>query len=272
MAKKMVSPQSGALQKFLSTERKTFQDVSQALSVSRTTLRAINEGKPVKDETLRKVADFLRMPVDHFLCDTGAQPEISQNEDLIIQEEGRSGTRASILLKRMSGESFCALAKNQTSIQWRLSVSKLTPKAAEILRTIESSLLLEPEDASNHCVIWAPNGTLLGSQLSKLIEHIENAQTFEKHLESLAEDGISILGASYLYWRCQTEEETLSDRTNQVTHNYTSESRRIIVVIDSNISSMRESVFIGRPPPKDTSENGVIVKVNGFDLHLDIPF
>ena len=64
MAKITDSASPRALSRVLSERQLTRQELAAKASVDRKTLQKIDEGQPVKRETLVKVADALRVPVD----------------------------------------------------------------------------------------------------------------------------------------------------------------------------------------------------------------
>lgn len=278
MAKITLTPQANVLRTLLAAQGKTLNDVAGALQMSPATLRKINSGKPVKDATLQKVADHLRTPVSHFIAD---DKPISHTEGSKLQVESRyeSGlTSATILLKRMTGDELGALARSRTPIDWRLKVSNLKPETAALLRTIEALLMdAQGENTDDFC-LWLPDGSFQGKRLSNLIERVEKAQTFEEHLKKLAEQGITVLGASYLYWSRETKEEYWGHGSRTV-EDYSCEDRRVIAIVDINVSTLREYILIGQTPPKSATENGHLILVNGgtlegeFDPENDgIPF
>jgi transcriptional regulator with XRE-family HTH domain len=280
MAKIMVTPRPSVLKKFLEAEGKTFEEVAAALQMSRATLRRINDGKPVKDETLRNVADHLRKPVSHFLCERPQVVSSDQSGDkLLVERTIGSVTMASILLRRLDGEQFRYLANLRSAIEWSLSVSKLSPRAAEILRTLESLLVEKPKKCdSNEIVIGIPGGDNFEivisnhvvhsgrNSLSRLIEQAEKVHNFEECLKGLTEEGVFLLGSEFLYWNCRTEEAWVSGDETKKVEIYTSEYRYKIVVQGSNVSTIRASVVIGTPPPTTVPENGHMVRVDGEDL------
>lgn len=275
MAKIMVTPQPNVLKKFLRAEGKTSEEVADTLQMGRATLRRINDGKPVKDETLRKVADHLRKPVSYFLSERpqDASPDQSSSK-LVIERDFGNFTSASILLRRLDGKDLRSIARN-FPIDWTLRVSKLSSTAADTLRAIENMLFDDQEENSDEIVITTPGDNGLMStrsgrrSLSSLIERLERTQSFDDLLRQLNEEGVFLLGSNFIYWRCETTEEYAGGDVAQIIDNYSSEFREKIVVQDSNVATTRVSVIIGKPPPTRGNENGRIVRVDGSELRDD---
>jgi hypothetical protein len=268
MAKLVLTPQPGALKKILAAEHKTFEDVSGALQMSRVTLRAINDGKPIKDGTLQRLADFLRRPITHFLSDE-KQPTANSEGDkkILIEYSNDWGTSAHVLLKRMNGADFENVMKWRTKIQWQLRVLYLSERAAELLRKIEA-LVKESQDSEERIFVKdVGTGGLQGANLSALIDRVEGAVTFEEHLKSLAEEGIYVLGVNYLHWERQSDEhDYYRDGTTVGVDDYVCQSRQLIAVLDSSVSTMRQRISIGVIPPKNASESLSVILVNGREL------
>jgi hypothetical protein len=78
MPKEMISiPEGNLLGIAKSKGIATLSALKERTGVDRKTLRAINEGQPVKQTTLQSIADKLRIPIAHLLASNAADKMMS---------------------------------------------------------------------------------------------------------------------------------------------------------------------------------------------------
>jgi len=80
MAKKLAAIPGNLMRVAASKGVETILALYEKTGVDRKTLRAINDGKPVKETTLQKIADKLRVPMAHLVGSGMAESHDSDHE------------------------------------------------------------------------------------------------------------------------------------------------------------------------------------------------
>src|SRR5262249_34648065 len=107
MAKKKVHPRPGALKEALEERGMTQWDAADrdvGTGVDRKTLAKIDRGDEVKLDTLEKVANRLRVPLEHFLGTTEA--DTTEADDKLNDPPAHT-----VMLRRLNGERLAELLK-----------------------------------------------------------------------------------------------------------------------------------------------------------------
>jgi transcriptional regulator with XRE-family HTH domain len=134
VGKVMDSAIPGALGRVLSMRKLTREDVAQKARVDRKTIKRIDDGDPVKVETLAKVADALRIPRAHLTApmDGYAHPA---NAEVPIPPGRRD-----LLLKKLTADALPGLLRTFTDqIDWIIELPIIAPKARNVLEKLEGA-------------------------------------------------------------------------------------------------------------------------------------
>jgi transcriptional regulator with XRE-family HTH domain len=267
MAKQMVCAVPGALGRLMALRKVTQSELASQTGLDVKTLRAVNLGKPIKDETLKRTAEGVRFPVEHLLNDDAANAGIQQNQDY---DSGKLESRDYVLLKRADAEILKEFLAESDEILWSLDVPKLDPEAKKELLQFEE--LVKAWHLRNE-------PPLLGS-LSAQIEQLETATEIPNHLKKLADTNIGVLSGQYSRWAHNTEfyEGGRHD-------SYDSTVVTIIALRPTSISTVKVSVDRGEVPPKTFQDFLTPVSINGHrvwngsraisfvrELDDDVPF
>jgi hypothetical protein len=153
--------------------------------VDRKTLQAINEGKPVKETTLQKIAVKLRVPPEHL---TGEKPadghEVSVSGEYYHRE---------IALQRLDATALRDLAYRD-DINWVLQMDQMTDASEQALKNLREALrawcfsIGQVED---------PGVT---DNFDQEISRIKTSADIDRCIEELAQHKLKILGGTYVRW------------------------------------------------------------------------
>src|SRR5262245_44697093 len=181
MKKQMIRARARALEEELRKKDTTQAEFAEELSMDRKTLRAINRGELVKDDTLIKVANKLRIPVQHLQETT----EPSSSKDKTDQNL--------LHLKTARTSDIKGLLSGAVGLKWRLLLDKIeNPLSRDLILDFEKTIARW----------WLDLNTDAERTLSEQLERLEMGLEFacENTLKELKDRSIAILGGEYLYW------------------------------------------------------------------------
>jgi len=269
MGKVMMEARPGALAEILKQQSKTQVDIADATQTSRKTIKSIISGKPVKDTTLKKVADHLRVPMEHLLPNKSVTvvvaPEGSQ-----IETPPTNKSEDEVLLQALDGNGIMdELWFGANRLKWLVDTRpepavfphlREFEKAVSHLQSVQSNFLADPRDT-------------LDGQLKRF----EAIEEIDRLLGVIRGSKLHVLGGSYLYWSYSDEigyyDEYFSHEV-PAKRVYTSEYVVSLCIDSISIKSKRVSIYTGSKPPKFSPLGGPEVWVYGKPLPIDddIPF
>lgn len=127
MPKKLIAIPKGNLLRIAATKSvTTLTDLKEKTGVDRKTLRAINEGKPVKDTTLQSIADRLRVPLAHLRGPN--TPD--KHED--VSGPVQFGVRE-IRLQPLDATALRRIAGQTGEISWFLNIDQISEELEALL-------------------------------------------------------------------------------------------------------------------------------------------
>jgi transcriptional regulator with XRE-family HTH domain len=265
VAKIKDSASPGALLRVGSQQNLNRQELAQKAKVDRKTAQKIDEGQPVKRETLEKVANNLRVPVEHLKARTD---ETVGDLAPHLEVHAASGN---LLLKKLSAAELPELLQGTGRLHWMLELPALALKLHPTLEKLEDAI--EALRASLNIPFSPPYHTLR-SQLSRVARLGE----IEELLKELHADRIAFFGATYLSWESSKEDVIhYEGRTWGGDENFTSTQVAALCIDHSSLDSKRVIVDAGSKPPRYSSEvdvfvDGVRLKTREEELDDDLPF
>jgi transcriptional regulator with XRE-family HTH domain len=262
MAKIKVRPRLGALSELLKKKGMTQVDASEKTRVDRKTLSKIDRGEDVKLETLQQVAKKLEVPEGYF----SPPPVAVAADDSEVPPASEPGT---IMLRKLDWARLEELLKGAESIRWHLKTHVRDEASRKFLEEFEQAVerfwkLLDFDQLE----AWDGDPSLR-FQLNRL----KTADDIAARLETLADHGVVLLGADYLFWNCDSEDgESLYHRWTNV--NYHTSRIILLSVEPSGTQSRRAPVFQGSLPPSfapstETRGRSTSIWVNGVQLPGD---
>lgn len=259
MAVNKVKPRAGALLTAIENKALTQQDFAKKVGCSRTTLQDINKGKEIKSDTLRKIADELRIPMEHLL-ELKEPSEADDAQDQIVMYDFKDfGRDISLRLPRIkSAEDLKKILQHTNTLIWSLNIKDITDEIEEALIEFERRV----EELKNK-EKYLPFDE--GVSLSQLIENRKSQFKIEDYMKNLGNKNIYIYGASYIDWKKEVNYEVIDpygDYPEKVI-DYTSTKKGIIILDNQNLAFMRYSTLINAEPPLFTSAGENRIRVDG---------
>jgi hypothetical protein len=148
-------------------------------------LRAIDAGKPVKETTLERIANKLRVPLPHLLGSTTPDN---------VSAAAADGFRE-IKLQQLDATALRRIAGETDDLNWFLKVDQVSEELEALLVKLRNSLrgwyahevgmTSDPEARDN---------------LAEQIDYIKTSVDIDKTVEALAKLKLKIFGATYVVW------------------------------------------------------------------------
>ena len=186
MAKTMISADPGALMKVAEVKGiASFKALSEKTGSDRKTLRAINEGRPVKEMTLQGIADTLRVPISHLRKEQTISPLRSLDRPPGLREIVLQPLNAKLLRELIEALDLPG------HIEWILKVDQIPTDIAAQLLSFEKLLeewweQLMTQDKAHG----------LKNQLAK----ISVATDVENHIQKFSAANLKLFGANHIWW------------------------------------------------------------------------
>jgi transcriptional regulator with XRE-family HTH domain len=252
MAKRKVRPHPGVLTELLKSKNMTQNDVASNGGVDRKTQAKINRGEEVKLETLRKLANKLKVPITYF--DPPGENSVSRvktkPEWLSPKPEWLS-----LKLRKVNAEYLTSwLICPGEPIEWKLNVHSVDDEAI--------SLLEQFDDAVKDLSQWTPLGE---GSLRPQLGWLKKTKHVASLLEELAKHGLAVFAEQYLSW----QSERGNDNNNYPCINYESSLHLVLSIEEHTAHERHVEVWQGIAPPKFAPDFETIVYVDGLRLERD---
>jgi transcriptional regulator with XRE-family HTH domain len=251
MAKVKIRPHPGALAELLKSQSMTQMDAASRSRIDRKTLAKIDHGEEVKLETLQKLANALKVPINHF------SPSGSNSVNLVDSQLKDDPEWLSLLLRKVDANGFMEMLwfAEKDHVRWKVNVRRVDDDTIYLL------------DRLKHAVDWFytfVKKSWSGESLEKQLEHLKTIQKVTTVLEDLSKHRLAILGANYLSWESHNDTDFL---TQLPCLSYVSRPNVLLAVEEYPAHERREKVWQGKVPPKsDALDQQSIVMVNGRPL------
>jgi hypothetical protein len=231
-----------------------FSALKEKTGVDRKTLRAINEGKPVKQTTLQSIADKLHIPITHLQgSDAPDKNEHVSSNDLRFRE---------IKLQQLDGAALRKLALEVEVDEriWFLNIDQMSDELKTTLLKLRKAL-----------DVWWEHHNIGPSDerdnLEEEISYIETSTDIDESVAELAQHKLKIFGGRYLFWK---KFQPIKDgRTLPLLH-FCSNLRAALNIVSEKKTSSTVRVYIGEEPPPNFVESELrgidFVKINGKDV------
>lgn len=247
LAKTIISAEPGALMKVAGVKGiRSFKSLSEKIGSDRKTLRAINEGRPVKETTLQTIADRLHVPLSH-LCkdDMDAMRDVDRRWSPLFESEQPREIKlqplnakllreliesADVVSEEVEGP-FGSEKRDVLGIDWDLRVDQIT-------NHVEAQLLSFEKFVQE----WglALHGGGAGRGLKDQVAKVRMATEVEKHFKDLSEANIRIFGGSYLRWSYSIFSES---------YWFQSRVRGVVAIELKTVTSSKTFIDPGPEPP-----------------------
>lgn len=265
MAKTLVSVIPGALTRLLQERNLTQADLKEKSRVDVKTIRRIASGGPVKDTTLKAVADALKIPTSYLTEGDVTSAEIIpfnrsksepthdlDNDTIRVAEDAQE-----FPLKRATAAALATSLQGAKKICWRLQIQSLPPDTITLLKQLEAAIEAWRVEA---------NSTERANSLSHQLELVETSNKVQRLLDELRDSGVGVFSGTYLFW----SKEEVDEYYEVHSLSFMSEPHVLIVLHSSTSTLLRLpyrslALKTGEPPPSSFEDyEGVRVRVDGW--------
>jgi transcriptional regulator with XRE-family HTH domain len=273
VAKIKTRSRPGALSELLKRKGMTQMDAKEKTGVDRKTLSKIDRGGEVKRETLQQVANKLQVPEGYFSHPVSA---VAATDDSDASSGLEPGTT---MLRKLDWARLEELLKGAKNVRWHLKAQVRDDATRIFLKEFEQAVEFHRARMDWDQPKASDGDPSLGFQLDCL----KAADDIAARLEALADHGLALLGADYLFWDCENHSFYESEYQSSTIVNYLSSRTVLLSVEPAGAQSRREPIFQGSLPPDPRfAPRGGNVFVNGDPLSIldhsefcdpdDIPF
>ncbi len=265
MAKTLVSTIPGALTKLLRERNLTQVDLKEKSGVDVKTIRRIVLGGPVKDTTLKTVADALKIPASHLTQGDVTSAEIipfTRTKTDTSHNLGNEAIRVAddtqeFPLKRTTAATLAASLQGAKNICWRLQIQSLPPEIVTLLKRLEAAVEAWRVES---------NSTERANSLSHQLELIGTSNEVQRLLDELRNSGVGVFSGTYLFWLREEVDEYYEIHSLS----FVSEPHVLIVLHSSTSPLLRLSyrslaLKMGEPPPSSFEDyEGIRIRIDGW--------
>jgi hypothetical protein len=234
--------------------------------LTRKTLTKIDRGEDLKEGTLQKLANKLRVPVDHFY---------PRANGLIDQEDSQP---EGPMLRKLDWGRFVDLFGFSERVHWHLNVHKAD---------VETIVFLERFEIAVNDYLQDLNGPDADGNLKQQLESLKKTEKLRLFLEEMPKHRLAILGANYLYWDTHGGSKASKEQQPSLVRGqsergfeygdsdrpciFYESSPRVVLSIEEHPAHERRAEFVpqGTLPPKYASDFETVVRVNGRLLETD---
>lgn len=267
MAKTMIAARPGALTEILKAKNLTMVEVAQAWQFSRGTLRAIDQGRPVKSDTLAKAAKSLLVPHDHLLppqavatdvrvdgvAGAGAPSPMNPSAEGSRTERHLTGT--GLLVKAVGPDAIDLELLWTSRITWTVDVK--TPREAHpLVSQLGAALAVVATPHRRPDEEWG--------SLEHQLQEIAAWDEVKRLMTRLEEHGFHLLIGTYLRWTCEEYRHPYEEYVTG--YGYQSHLTAHLYVAPKTVKSCRIYVNEGPKPPQFSDRRGPSTYVNDRKL------
>jgi hypothetical protein len=209
----------------------SISEIARKSGVDRKTLTVIDSGLSTKPNTLKRVADGLRIPLQH-LDGSPPGPDTCKTSSMLTLQpiDGR-------LLKQLLDK-----VSRDGDIEWLVNLDKVDDD-------LQSILLNFKERMSAYVALnkgqeeWAHKNRSLEAQLAK----IRLSEELQAMLQTVSGHGVRLYGQSWIQWSKSNHGYGSADSNYRVL--YYSSAERIIIAVEPRSRTCRIEVDLGEAPP-----------------------
>jgi transcriptional regulator with XRE-family HTH domain len=253
MAKIKIRPHPGALSGLLKRKAMTQVDAADATRVDRKTLAKIERGEEVKLETLQKLANGLRLPVNFF--DAPPATEVTKQDDELPSPHGL-WPHGSLVLRELDADGLSGLLKEADRIHWHLELEVAEEKVIQLLKEFGQAVHGLHQQLASYLEFDTDS-----SSLTFQLNGLKMRQAVAALMEQLVEHRITVLGAEYLSWFMNEKLEGEHDAGPFDLRYYRSTRVVELSVEPHGARSRRVPIYHGEEPPKSAPETNPPTKV-----------
>jgi hypothetical protein len=251
MTKKLAIPEGNLLRVAAKQGITTLSALKEKTGVDRKTLRAINNGQPVMETTLhKKIADKLRIPLDHFLGPSTLD-EVKNSSTLApYHRVSSSGYHyREIELQQLDAAALRRLAGETDRITWLLKIDQMTDSLEATLLKLRESLL------GWHEHLNAFPDSDAKDNLVDQISFVRTSADIDKSVEQLTAQDLKIYGGTYLFWKKEQARHRVEDYPLPILR-YTSRTEaELCIAPEEKNNSTTTRVTTGYEPPQKFIES-----------------
>jgi hypothetical protein len=249
MSKKLIAIPAGNLLRSAATKDvATLLSLKEKTGVDRKTLRAINTGQPVKETTLQRIADKLRVPLAHLLGPSTLD-EVENSSSLAHYHlEGGAYHFREIELQQLDAAALRRLVDEIVQITWFLKIDQMSESLEATLLKLRDSLL------KRQAAILLVEDPGADDNLVEQIEYTKMSADLDKSVEQLAEQNLKIYGGTYVLWDKKQLQDPYEDFPLPILI-YTSRKKVALSIAPERKNNSTVRVTTGWEPPQKFIES-----------------
>jgi hypothetical protein len=249
MSKKLIAIPAGNLLRSAATKDvATLLSLKEKTGVDRKTLRAINTGQPVKETTLQRIADKLRVPLAHLLGPSTLD-EVENSSSLAHYHlEGGAYHFREIELQQLDAAALRRLVDEIVQITWFLKIDQMSESLEATLLKLRESLL------GWHHHLMGFGDPDAKDDLVDQISFVKTSADIDKSVEQLAAQNLKIYGGTYVRWKKEQARDQIEDYPLPILR-YTSQTQAGLCIASEDKNNSTTRVATGWEPPQKFIES-----------------
>jgi len=243
MAKTLISADPGALMKVAKSKAaESIKALSERIRVDRKTLKAVNEGLPVKDSTLQTIATRLGVPISHLCKDQkSSAPTRNADGSSTIREMILQPLTAKLLRELIESGDIDTDSNCNPAIRWILNIDQITNDFDAKLLNFES--LIKEWISLLHG--WDHWGEGKSHRLQGQLAKIKMSTDVESHIQAFSAADLRLFVGHHLLWFCSWEE----DPNLGAGLDYRAYPHGVIAIEPKKVTASKHRIDFGAEPP-----------------------
>jgi transcriptional regulator with XRE-family HTH domain len=248
MAKKLQAIPAGNLTRIAASKGcETISAIKEKTGVDRKTLRAINEGKPVKESTLQSIATKLRVPITHLI---GSQTADSESSSASV-----SSQYSEVKLQHLDAAALRKFAENGPNIHWMLQIDQVPTELEQLLLKLDAAF-----SAWFFHIYGIDDPEHQQDNLREQISFIRTSTEIDECIAELANRSLKICGAQYVLWtKDRPYDKESGSQSSQLFYN--SDLRVALSIVPKDKANPIVRLWVGYEPPREFNER----ELDGID-------